>query len=193
MQKNENMFVLAGVLFVITAVVALLLSAVNRVTAVRIEENTQREQAAARSAVLQSADAFAEVTAESDATGLVQQIFEGQKDGQLAGYCVSVAPAGFGGTIDMMVGIQPDGRIEGVKIVSLSETPGLGSKAQDDSFCGQFSGKGAAGALKVIKSGTAAEDEIVAIAGATVTSKAVTEGINAALAAVQELKEAGAK
>ena len=53
MQKNENMFVLAGVLFVITAVVALLLSAVNRVTAVRIEENTQREQAAARSAVLQ--------------------------------------------------------------------------------------------------------------------------------------------
>ncbi|MGN1060054.1 MAG: FMN-binding protein, partial [Clostridia bacterium] len=133
-QKNENMFVLAGVLFVITAVVALLLSAVNRVTAVRIEENTQREQAAARSAVLQSADTFAEVTAESDATGLVQQIFEGQKDGQLAGYCVSVAPAGFGGTIDMMVGIQPDGRIEGVKIVSLSETPGLGSKAQDDSF-----------------------------------------------------------
>ncbi|MBR5236434.1 MAG: RnfABCDGE type electron transport complex subunit G [Clostridia bacterium] len=193
MQKNENTFVLAGVLFAITALVALLLSLVNNVTAPKISEIEKQEQTLARSAVLRGADDFKEIALTEDISELVQSIHEGAHEGQTVGYCVSVSPAGFGGPINMIVGLNLEGAIEGVKIVSFSETPGLGSKAQDAVFCDQFRNKGKSGLLKVIKSGTAKSDEIVAVSGATVSSKAVTTGVNAAIEAVNGIREGDAE
>ncbi len=187
MQKNENIFTLAGVLFLITAVVSLFLASVNMLTAERIEKNAQKEQAEARSAVLRSASDFIEVDYQPIEGSPVRQVFEGKNGEALVGYCISVAPNGFGGAVEMMVGIHQSGEIEAVKIVSLSETPGLGSKAQDETFIGQFAGKEINEPVQVIKTGMAKENEIVAIAGATVTSKAVTDGVNAAIATVNSL------
>ena len=188
MREKDNILTLGSVLFVITALVALLLASVNMLTAGKIEDNAQKEQVEARLAVLQEAEEFIEVVYQPGEGSAVQQIFEGKKGGQRVGYCVSVTPNGFGGIIDMMVGIRADGTVEAVKIVSMSETPGLGSKATDSSFIGQFAGKETKSPIQVIKSGTAQSDEIVAIAGATVTSRGVTEGVNEAIAAVNALE-----
>ena len=87
-----------------------------------------------------------------------------------------------------MVGIVPDGTVSGIVVVSHSETAGLGAKAQDPAFYQKFTGKAADGGLAVIKSGEPEENEIVALSGATVTSKAVTKGVNAAAEAVNAIK-----
>lgn len=188
MREKENIVTLASVLFIITALVALLLASVNMLTIKKIEENGQKEQAEARMSVLQEADAFDEVSYQAIEGSSVKRIFEGKKDGQTVGYCVNVTPNGFGGAIDMMVGIKTDGIVEAVKIVSMSETPGLGSKASDSAFIDQFAGKKGQSPISVIKSGVAKNDEIVAIAGATITSRGVTEGVNEAIAAINGLK-----
>ena len=107
--------------------------------------------------------------------------------GKTVGYCIKVEPSGFGGKISMMVGIGTDGEIQGVKITSMSETPGLGAKA-DDNWLSQFTGKKAN--ISVIKSGTAKDSEINAISGATITSKAVAEGVNIASAAAKTISKA---
>ncbi len=191
MKENENMFTLAGVLFVITAIVALLLASVNQLTAQTIQENATKEQEAARMAVLQLAETFEDVPLQLTDDSLVQQVYAGYSGEELVGYCVSVTPNGFGGPISMMVGIRADGSIEAVKIVSMSETPGLGSKAQDPIFSGQFSGKKVTKPIQVIKSGEADQNEIIAVAGATVTSQAITNGVNAAISVVDDLQSGG--
>ena len=81
----------------------------------------------------------------------------------------------------MAVGVDKSGAVTGVSIVSMSETSGLGANARRESFRSQFSGKSGSVALK--KQG----GEIDALTGATVTSTAVTRGVNAALAAASEL------
>ena len=97
------------------------------------------------------------------------------------GYVVRVAPNGFGGAIDMMVGVDVSGAVTGVAIVSQSETASLGANCTREDFRAQFTGK--TGTLSVSKDG----GEIEALTGATVTSRAVTEGVNTALEFVQEV------
>ena len=100
------------------------------------------------------------------------------KDGQDAGYCVEVAPTGFGGGVDTMVGIGVDGTITGISIISASsETPGLGANSTKPEFQEQFAGQPADGTVAVEKDG----GSIVALTGATITSRAVSEGVNAAV------------
>lgn len=187
MQKNENPIVLSLVLFVISAVVALLLAYANSVTKDTIAENKLKEQNAAKQVVLASAETFEEVTYQDD-SGLVKAVFAGKDaSGATVGWCVNVAPNGYGGALDIMVGVQKDLTISGVEVVSHSETAGLGAKAQDPAFSSQFADKKADSPLSVIKNGTPQDSEIVAISGATITSTAVKDGVNAATAAVLHL------
>ncbi|MBQ9980675.1 MAG: FMN-binding protein, partial [Oscillospiraceae bacterium] len=85
------------------------------------------------------------------------------------------------GDIDMMVGVDSDGNVTGVSIVSLKETAGLGAKASEPDFTNQFVGK--AGSVSVNKDG----GEIVALTSSTITSRAVCDGVNSALNAVKEV------
>lgn len=193
MQNNEKPFVLAAILFVITAVVALLLACSNSITKDLIAQNTAKEQDEARRAVMTEAVSFEKEETEAVETEIVKEIYRAlDESGETMGYCVSVAPNGFGGAIEMMVGVKTDETLTGITVISLSETPGLGSKAQTPDFQGQFTGKSVSEPLSVIKSGTAKEDEIAAISGATISSNAVTKGVNAAAEAVKRLqKEVG--
>lgn len=166
---------LAGTLLLISAVVAGLLGLVNHITADRIDAINQEKTAASMQEVL-PASAYTEV----EYTGidpLVKTIYAGAE----GGYVVEVTPSGFGGEIDMVVGIAPDGTVSGVSIISMSETSGLGANATKESFRSQYVGK--AGDLAVSKDG----GEIDALTGATITSRAVTSGVNAALTAATEL------
>lgn len=187
MQKTENPVILSIILCVITGAVALLLAFSNNLTKDTILMNSQKEEQLAKEAVIE-AETYKEIEL-SEKPDLVTDIFEAANGDEIIGYCVNVVPSGFGGEINMMVGIDLENKITGIKIISMSETAGLGSKAQDENFTGQFKGKPAK-ELRVIKNGTAEENEIVAISGATITSTAVKDGVNAAISAVNELTEA---
>src|SRR3712207_8052036 len=80
----------------------------------------------------------------------------------------------------MMVGITTDGKVSGIKILSHSETPGLGANAETPQFSGQYKDKPAK-ELEVVKGTASADNQIAAITGATITSKAVTKGVNEAI------------
>ncbi len=193
MQKNENPIVLAVILFLITASVALLLSYTNILTKDKIEENAVLEQTKARAEVMADAESFEKLELALDENSIVKEIYIAKNtSGETIGYCVSVTPNGFGGAMELTVGILLDDSLSGVKIVSLSETPGLGSKASEPAFLDQFVNKSIKDELAVIKSGTPKENEIIAVSGATITSTAVKNGINAARDAVTELKNTAA-
>lgn len=182
--SNAKTFVrLAGVLFVIAFVATLLLTVCNALTKDRIALLAEQAETEAMQAVLPAAETFTPY--DGAVSDPVKAVFIGTAAGANAGYCVSVAPLGYGGEVAMMVGISPDGAVTGVEITSMSETPGLGAKASDEAFRAQYTG--VSGKASVIKSGQPKENEVVAISGATITSRAVTSGVNAALEAVQTI------
>ena len=78
------------------------------------------------------------------------------------------------------MGIQNDGTVNGYSVTSIAETPGLGMKVQEESFYSQFAGK-LVDTFNVVKNPPAADNEIEAISGATISSKAMANGVNAAL------------
>ncbi len=169
---------LAAVLLVITGVVAGLLGVTNSVTAPLIADNNEKALQSALQALIPDAQ-FDEVEA-NDPNGVVLAVYKAT-EGQ--GYCVEAAPGGFGGPIDMIVGINADGTLAGIKILSMTETPGLGAKAPEAEFSGQYVGAAADGSLAVTKDGGTIE----AITGATITSRAVTNGVDAACEYVASL------
>lgn len=132
--KNTPLFIarLALTLFVICAVVAILLALVNQVTAPRIETINAEKATKALSAVLSDADQATKLDTFQDDTGMVQAVYVSP-----SGYAIEVTPTGFGGTIDMMVGVSKDGKVLGVSIISHSETPNLGAVAASGNSKGQ--------------------------------------------------------
>lgn len=166
-------------LLLIAGVSSFLLAYVNSVTAPVIAEQEKAATAQAMSAVLPQAAEFSEQTAAdgytySEAT---------DESGNIVGYVLTTAASGYGGEISVMTGIDMTGAITGIQILTINETPGLGMKAQEESFLSQFLGK--SGSLTLSKN--ASGDEIQALTGATITSTAMTEAVNAALDGWQEI------
>ena len=192
--KKDVLYILklALILLAISFICTILLTVVTALTKAKIAERSQRSAQDARIEVLKDADGFEKIKdfKPADKYGApVNEIYTGTKDGKTVGYCVSVSPNGYGGAIQMIVGISADMNVTGVKITSMSETPGLGAKASDKSFTNQYIDKAANGGLGVNKTGNASKDEINAISGATISSKAVTSGVNAAAKAVSEINQ----
>ena len=96
---------------------------------------------------------------------------------------IRVSVNGFGGAIDMMVGVDPSGTVTGISVISHSETASLGANCTREDFRSQF--VGASGEVAVTKDG----GQIEALTGATVTSRAVSDGVNLALRYVKEVLE----
>ncbi len=182
-KKNviTEIFKVAIILFAITAVAAAILASVNSVTAPVIAENERKAQEIAMKAVLPDATSFDKVEFLPAENSTVSEIYSSD-----AGYAIKVAPKGYGGAISMIVGVDNDLKVTGIEIISQSETAGLGAKCTDSEFKAQFVGK--TENITVTKNG-AKENEIDAISSATVTSKAVTKGVNEAIAAAKEVKE----
>lgn len=184
--KQKNEFVqLGGVLCAITLVVALALGAVNAVTVDKIAQINQQKILDSLEMVMPGAEAeqidVAEgttITTETkNATSIeILSAYKMTKDGADAGYCVEVGPTGFGGVVDTMVGIDAEGNITGISVISAaSETPGLGARATEEAFQGQYTGL-AGTEVAVTKDGGTVE----ALTGATITSRCVSEGVVAA-------------
>ena len=169
------------ILFLITAITAALLGVTNAITEDRISQINQEKTAAAMEEVL-PADQYAERTYTGD-DAIVTAVYEGLTNGESQGYVVQVEPNGFGGTIQMVVGIDPAGTVTGVSIIDMSETSGLGTKAETEPwFLEQFVGVDGDDPLVV-------KQDIDALTSATVTSEAVTRGVSSALAAIAYIGE----
>lgn len=166
-------------LFAICAVAALVLGVTNNITAPVIEERNIQASNEARKIVLSEADEFKELDGMN--SDIVLEVYEGIKDGQVIGYTIKTSSKGYGGAIELMVGISKDGKITGVEIGNHSETPGLGSKATEPMFKNQYVDKDVLNSLLVVKGSTNNDNEISAISGATITSNGVTSGVNAAM------------
>ncbi len=167
-------------LLLFAAVVAFLLGLVNHITADRIADYRAEKTLAAMKAVLPSNE-YSQLVYEGDPT--VAAVFRAGDQG----WIFEVTPSGFGGLIDMLVGVDTGGKVTGVSIISMSETSGLGANASRESFRSQFSGQ--SGTVALSKEG----GSIDALTGATVTSSAVVRGVNAAIGAAAEAQreEAG--
>lgn len=166
-------------LLIVTGVVAAALAVVNRITAPMIQQANERKVQEAVNAVLPGGG---EPIAYEDDTGLVEDVYASD-----IGFAVQVVPSGFNGEITMMVGIDAEGKILGISIVSHTETASLGAvaaseNAKGETFRNQFVGM--TGPVSVRQDG----GQVDAITGATVTSRSVCEGINAALDCVAKLK-----
>ena len=112
----------------------------------------------------------------------VYGVFEAMENGQQVGWAVVVGPRGYGGPIRMVVGLDRDGKVVGVSIISMNETPGLGSQiVERASFLKQFVGLDSATAEADIK-------RLDMITGATKSSRGARHGVEAAVAAYLALQ-----
>ncbi|MBQ9079446.1 MAG: FMN-binding protein [Clostridia bacterium] len=146
-------------LFVICAVTAGVVAGVNALTYQKIAENLESE---IRESIETMFGEGVEYTTLSDIPATAEAIYEIVRNGEKS-YCVNLNSSGFGGDINMLVGVAQDGTLIGVSVVSHSETPGLGSRATESPFIDGFVGK-------------KNTSEVDAIAGATITSSAVKQG-----------------
>ena len=153
-----------GILFGITLTAGFLLSWVYAVTTVKIEQQKKEKLQSALEKVLPQADSFSVV--------LGNKVWFGFKDGKKKGLVFRVLPRGYGGEIEIIVGIDMDEKVTGVSIGDMKETPGLGTKTKDESFLKQFIGKGVKN-IRLRQDG----GEIEGITAATISSRSVTDGI----------------
>ena len=121
----------------------------------------------------------------------VSEIYEAKDaSGNTVGYTLKVLPSGYGGTIELMVGIDSaKGQVSGINVVSNSETAGLGMRA-GEVLVPQFSDKNVS-RFTYTKTGATADSEIDAISGATITTNAVVNGVNAGLAYFDKILKGG--
>lgn len=180
--KTKDIIITAVSLFLICAVSAGILGAVNKITAPVIAEIQQKTADESKSAVLPAAASF-EPLELADAEGYAGK----NAAGETVGYVFVTAASSYGGKLELMTGVDTAGAVTGVRILTINDTPGLGMNAQREEFRAQFVGK--TGALTVTKSGTANENEIDALTSATITSRAVTDCVNRALALYAALPE----
>ena len=182
------------ILTVITLISGLLLGVAYEVTKDPIAQANEEAKKEAWQAVFPDADIDAFETVDVDQDIAKQAISDAGIEGSIdevsavdggeAGYVITVTDGeGYGGDIQMTVGITADGSISGISFLSISETAGLGMKAREESFYGQYVGV-QADQFYVSKDGGEGEP-IDAISGATITSRAVAGGVNAAIAYFQ--------
>lgn len=182
-------------LFIITLAAGLILGFVYNVTKDPIAKQEEKTKQEAYKAVFKDADRFEAVKlnkkeinkvlkAKNLGQNTVSEIAKAvDKDGKGLGYVFSVTnPDGYGGDITLSVGVKNDGTVNGYETLTISETAGLGMKADTDEFKGQFADKNVE-AFQYTKNGASADNEIDALSGATITTNAVVNGVNAGLCA----------
>ncbi|MBP3702842.1 MAG: RnfABCDGE type electron transport complex subunit G [Lachnospiraceae bacterium] len=183
-------------IFAITLVAGLLLGGVYMLTKEPIEKAVLEAKTASYKIVMPEAGSFdtsEELSAKlkaakTDGCEFNEIVVAKAEDGSEMGYAVLVtSKEGYGGDIQFSIGVDKEGTITGVEVISMSETAGLGAKCTEDEFKGQFKGiKG--NEVKLVKGEAGGENEISAISGATITSTAITKAANEVLRFISGLK-----
>ena len=190
-------------LTLITLVAGVALGGVYEITKDPIAKQEAQAKAEAYEQVFTDAAAFEAVEMDDTSTKTIRDQLdqEGYKaqsieevmraedqSGETLGYAFAVVTSeGYGGDIRFSMGVQNDGTLNGISILSIGETAGLGMNADTPAFKDQFVGKQVE-KLQYTKNGATQDDEINAISGATVTTNAMTNGVNAGLCAFRVME-----
>lgn len=189
---NKQMIRDSLILFAITLIAGLLLGGVYAITKNPIAKTQEDKKNEAYQAVFTDAAEFTEVTDAADAqqiladAGYTKDRIDEVKaamdaDGNILGYVMTITSSeAYGGELQLAVGIRMDGTVNGISFLSLSETIGLGMEAKKPEFQEQFAGKQVE-QFVYSKTGAAADNEIDALSGATITTNAVTNAVNAGI------------
>jgi len=193
----------ALILCIITLTAGALLASVYEITKEPIRMQGVLKQQRACQDVFASATSFEEKSElillaqeEVNKDGFTMEIIDNvllakDEENKTLGYVFQITEKdGYGGDIVFMVGIQNDGTVNGISILSIDETPGLGMNAKEDTFKSQFNNK-KVNLFTYTKTGSTSSSEIDAISGATVTTKAIVNGVNASISAFNNLVEEG--
>lgn len=182
------------ILFIITVISGCLLGYVYDLTKDPIARQQEETKLNAYSQVMKKASDFKEefndqikksnleFTGKYGTNGIeITNALTAYNEENIIGYVIQVIDKdGFNGNIEITVGIDTEGIITGVEILSIDETVGLGMNAQDEDFRNQYVGK-KVDSFTVTKSGSKNDNEIDALSGATITSNAMTYAVNGAL------------
>lgn len=192
-------------LCLITLISGLLLGAVYEITKEPRKEQEEKTQQKAYEKVFNAADSFEEVDYDdaelksylaengykSSVSSIDGIVMAKDGDGNGIGYVITVTDKeGYGGDIQFTLGIQNDGTINGISFLTISETAGVGMKAKESKFKSQFEGR-KADSFEYTKSGASADNQIDAISGATITTNAVTNGVNTGILAYKFITSDG--
>ena len=177
--KAKEYLAPAVVLTLIGAVISFLLGLTNEATKDRIAENEIKAANAARIEVLPGAQDFEDVTFFIDNPDYEGYSLYRETSG--LGYAVTTKAKGYGGDITVVTGISAEGEVTGVYTLNSSETPGLGKKTEDEAFTEQYLADRQGSQFQVVKNTAKGPGEVVAVAGATISSKAVTQAVNQAV------------
>jgi electron transport complex protein RnfG len=200
----RNMIMLVVVLTVVCVISALSLGVVNNITASRIAEQNQKAKLKAITSALPkdrlgydndpSRD-IAKISEWIEKDGTPKEIYLAKQKGKIVGIAFTSSGEGYGGFINIMMGIDPNEKITGIEIIAHLETPGLGSKIESpELFKDQFYGKSTEGSengeLVVVKGRKADKNwEIEALTGATISPSGVVKAINDGLAKFRQYKD----
>lgn len=179
-------------LVAITVVAGVCLSFVHELTEPTIEAAEAEERTASyREVFPEAADFISPEEALSGATSIDgvtigEALFAVDSDGNIIGCVISSTSAnGYVGNVTLSVGVDLENTVTGMKVTSMSESPGFGSHCQDEDFQAQF--KGVSGEVTYVSGGKTQPNEIDMISGATFTTRAVTEAVNGALESARSL------
>ncbi|MDR1508602.1 MAG: RnfABCDGE type electron transport complex subunit G [Synergistaceae bacterium] len=176
-------------LFSVTAITGVILGVVHDITLEPIRVTQEGLRTEALKGALPEADEFSALEVAGGANPMIKDVQEATAGGGVSGYCITVAPRGYAGPVELIAGITNDGNLRAIRILNQSETPGLGAKSARREFYEQFKD---ASEIKVVKTKPEAPGEIQAISGATITSNSVASGVNTALAYWKNHLAAGA-
>lgn len=179
----KEIFAPTAVLVIICVAVSAALAGTNALTKDKIAEQQLKKAEDSRRLVLDIAESFEEQNGGEYYTGVA--------NGEIVGYVFETSAKGYGGDVKVMTGIGADGKISGVVILSHGETPGLGANAEKEDFREQYEQPVPDGDISVVKYQTPQEGEIEAVTGATITSTAVTNAVNDALAQYNTIVKGG--
>ena len=177
----KDSFRLGITLTVICAIAAAVLAFTYSVTKNQIEMQKKIKQDNANKEAFKGADKFVPLKTSIKFENELDKVFEADKNSNKKGYVFLLHPRGYGGPIEMVVGVDLDGKVLGISIVSNNETPGLGAGIIDPKFQKQFKGKSSSDKLEV-------GQDIDGLTGATISSKAVTKAVSQAVKNFAKLK-----
>ena len=189
-RKGDNFIKDALILFAITLVLGLCLGLVYKVTKDPIDKAAEEAKQIAYQKVFEGNEIEIEPFLDSDmdedkmvseetGAAIKEAVYVKDASGNPLGRAYIASGKGYGGEVTISVGIDNDGVLTGVDVITMNETAGLGANCTKPEFKEQFKGK--TGPLQVTKSGGAGDNEIDALSGATITSKAVTSAVNMCL------------
>jgi len=168
------------VLLVVTFVAALCLGFVHEITKEPIARQLYQAMNASMSAILPQADTYVEVEYFHPSNySPIFNVTRGEASGEVVGYIVGASKLGYSGRIDVLVGLDTEGVIQGITILRHTETPGLGANAALPVFTDQF--VGGYGAMRTTRSAHPALHEVTIITASTITTDSIVDAVNAAL------------